>query len=190
MRNVRKKPNFLDTKIIPFLKRYGIFLIVLFLAFPYVYKYLKRSIESVKNTNLEAKAEENRNENGKADPIIIKAKVKEIRKAYPNVSDKRMQEIATGAQKIAFALGTNVEDNHILFSGTMEVFNVAAWSEDEKAVIKELKKFTGTFPILEELYYKTATRSRNLKNDLLRYLSATDVKNMSNFYKKMGYNWL
>ena len=70
MRNVRNKPNFLDSKVIPFFKKYGIFLIVLFLVFPYVYKYIRPGIESVKNTNLEAKTTPNTNENAKADPVI------------------------------------------------------------------------------------------------------------------------
>ncbi|MBF4491039.1 hypothetical protein IR010_00690 [Flavobacterium sp. MR2016-29] len=190
MRNVRKKPNFLDTKVIPFLKKYGIFLIVLFLVFPYVYKYAKMAINIVKDTNLGAKQTENANENAKADPVITKAKVEAIKKAYPNVSAKRIEEIETSAKKIAYSLGTNVDDNHVLFGGIIDLYNIRAMVEDEAAVIKELKKYTGTFPIVEEMYYKTATKSKNLKNDLIRLLSASDIKELSNFYKKAGYSWL
>ena len=190
MRNARKKPSFLDTKIIPFLKKYGIFLIVLFLVFPYLYKYIKGAINMVKDTNLEAKQTENANQNAKADPVITKNKVAEIKKAYPNVSAKRIDEIEASAKKIAYAFGTNVDDNHVLLGGKIDLYNVRAWTEDEQGAIKELKKFTGTFPILEEMYYKTATKSKNLKNDLIKYLSPTDLQKLSKFYKSQGYSWL
>ena len=190
MRNVRNKPNFLDSKVIPFFKKYGIFLIVLFLVFPYVYKYIRQGIESVKNTNLEAKKTQNTNENAKADPVITKKKVEEIKKAYPKVSPKRIEEIATSAKKIAYAFGTNVDDNHVLLGGIIDLYNIRAMTEDEQGAIKELKKFTGTFPILEEMYYKTATKSKNLKNDMLRYLSERDIQSLSKYYKSQGYSWL
>ncbi|MDN3673439.1 hypothetical protein QWY99_10280 [Flavobacterium branchiarum] len=190
MRNARKKPSFLDTKIIPFLKKYGIFLIVLFLVFPYAYKYLKRAIESIKDTNLEAKKTENTNENAKADPIITKGKLEAIKKRYPTLNKKTMDGLSASAFKIAKAFGTNVDDNHVLFGGSIDLYNISAWGEDEKSAMSILKKHTGTFPILEELYYKTATKSKNLRNDILKYLSRSQYEEMSKFYKSKGYNWL
>lgn len=190
MRNVRKKPNFLDTKIIPFLKKYGIFLILLFFAFPFIYKYVNKVIDSIRDTNLEAQRAKNSTENSKSDPEITKKKVAEIKKSYPNVSPKRIDEIEASAKKIAYSLGTNVDDNHVLFGGIIDLYNIRAMVEDEEAVIKELKKYTGTFPIVEEMYYKTATKSKNLKNDLIRLLSPSDIKELSTFYKKSGYSWL
>ena len=191
MRNTRNnKPSFLDTQIIPFLKKYGIFLVVLFLAFPYAYKYLKRAIESVKNTNLEAIKEQNANENAKASPEIVKKKVSDIKKSYPSISQKTMDTIVASAFKIAEAFGTNVDDNHVLLGGTVDLYNISAWSEDEKTAITFLKKHTGTFPILEDVYYKTATKSKNLRNDIIKYLSRSQYAELAKFYKSKGYNWL
>ncbi|SHL40384.1 hypothetical protein [Flavobacterium chilense] len=191
MRNTRNnKPSFLDTKIIPFLKKYGIFLVVLFLVFPYAYKYLKRAIESVKNTNLEAIKEQNSNENAKASPDIVKKKVADIKKSYPSISQKTMDTIVASAFKIAEAFGTNVDDNHVLLGGTIDLYNISSWSEDEKTAITFLKKHTGTFPILEDVYYKTATKSKNLRNDIIKYLSKSQYSELAKFYKSKGYNWL
>lgn len=190
MRNARKKPSFLDTKVIPFLKRYGIFLIVLFLVFPYVYKYVKTAIESIKNTNLEAQKTENSNQNAKADPVITKTKLQDIKKKYSTISSKTIDAVSASAFKIAKAFGTNVDDNHVLLGGTIDLYNISAWSEDEKAAMAVLKKHTGTFPILEEVYYKTATKSKNLRNDILKYLSKSQYDEMAKFYKSKGYNWL
>lgn len=191
MRNTRNnKPSFLDTKIIPFLKKYGIFLVVLFLVFPYAYKYLKRAIESVKNTNLEAIKEQNSNENAKASPEIVKKKVSDIKKSYPSISQKTMDSIVASAFKIAESFGTNVDDNHVLLGGTIDLYNISAWGEDEKTAISYLKKHTGTFPILEDVYYKTATKSKNLRNDIIKYLSKSQYSELAKFYKSKGFNWL
>jgi hypothetical protein len=190
MRNTSKKASFLDTKLIPFFKKYGIFLVVLFLVFPYAYKYLKRAIESVKNTNLEAIKEQNSNENAKASPDIIKAKVADVKKKYPTISQKTMDTIVASAFKIAEAFGTNVDDNHVLLGGTIDLYNISAWTEDEKTAISFLKKHTGTFPILEDVYYKTATKSKNLRNDIIKYLSKSQYNELAKFYKSKGYNWL
>ena len=191
MRNTRNnKPSFLNTAIIPFFKKYGIFLIVLFLVFPYAYKYLKRTIASVRDTNLEAEKIENANQNAKADPVLTKQKVQDIKKKYPTINQKTIDAITASAFKIAKAFGTNVDDNHVLFGGTIDLYNITAWTEDEKTAMSVLKKHIGTFPILEEIYYKTATKSKNLRNDILKYLSKSQYDEMARFYKSKGYNWL
>lgn len=191
MRNTRnRKPSFLDSKLIPFFKKYGIFLVILFLAFPFVYKYIKKSIDMVKDTNLESKKAQNSSENGKADPTIIKAKVVDIKKKYPTIPSKTMDMIVASAFKIAEAFGTNVDDNHVLFGGTIDLYNFKAMTEDEATAIKYLKKHTGTFTILEDVYYKTATKSKNLRNDIIKYLSKSEYNELAKFYKSKGYNWL
>ncbi|MDQ8014471.1 MAG: hypothetical protein REI96_18630 [Flavobacterium nitrogenifigens] len=190
MRNTRQKPSFLNSKLIPFFKKYGIFLAILFLAFPFVYKYIKKSIDMVKDTNLESKKAQNSSENAKADPTIIKNKVQAIKKKYPTVSSKSMDSIVASAFKIAEAFGTNVDDNHVLFGGTIDLYNIKAMTEDEATAIKYLKKHTGTFTILEDVYYRTATKSKNLRNDIIKYLSKSEYNELAKFYKSKGYNWL
>lgn len=187
---VRKKPNFIDDKIIPFIKKYGIFIIGLFVVFPYAYKYYKQMVLSVQDTNLQAEKSANANENGKSDPEIVKKKTAEVAKKYPKITPIVMAGLQSSAKGIAIAFGTNVEDNHSLLNQTIDLYNVNAWTEDEATAIKLLKQHTGTFPILEELYYKTATRSRNLVTDILKYLSTKQVEDLRKFYKTKGYNWL
>lgn len=101
-----------------------------------------------------------------------------------------MDTLLASALKIAKAFGTNVDDNHVLLWGSIDLYNIAAMVEDEDTAITYLKKHTGTFPILEEMYYKTATKSKNLKNDIMKYLSQSEYKQLSNYYKKAGYAWL
>lgn len=190
MRYTTKKRSFLDTALIPFFKKYGIFLIALFLVFPFAYKYIKNLIESVRNTNLEAEKVKNANENSKADPVITKSKFEAIKKKYPTLPKKTMDDILASSFKIAEAFGTNVDDNHVLLNGMIDLYNISAMTEDEKTAMSYLKKHTGTFPILEEMYFKTATKSKNLRNDIIKYLSDSQYKEMAKYYKSKGYNWL
>lgn len=187
---VRKKPNFIDEKIIPFIKKYGIFILGLFVIFPYVYKYYKQMVESIKDTNLQAEKSANASENGKSDPEITKKKTAEVAKKYPKISKTVMAGLQASAKGIAMAFGTNVEDNHSLLGQTLDLYNVSAWTEDEKKAIKLLKQHTGTFPVLEELYYKTATRSRNLVTDINKYLSSSEIDSLRKYYNSKGYKWI
>jgi len=188
MRNTIKKPSFLDSAIIPFLKKYGIFLIALFVLFPYIYKYFVNMIESVRNTNSEVEQTRNSNENATANPILIKEKVKDIKVKYPKISSSVMDSIVASSFKIADAFGVGVGD-YKTFLG-INWFNPTDMVENEKVALKYLKKHTGTFSVLEDVYYKTATKSRNLRNDIMEYLSNDQYDELAKFYKSKGYNWL
>ncbi|WP_406843568.1 hypothetical protein [Flavobacterium soyae] len=188
MRYTPKQSGSVGSAVIPFLKKYGIYIIALFLLFPYLYKYFKNMVESVKNTNLEAEQTRNSNENSRANPEIIKQKVRDIKIKYPKVSSSVMDGIVASAFKIADSFGVGVHD-YSTFLG-IKWFNPTDMTEDEKSAMKFLKKHTGTFSILEDVYYKTATKSRNLREDLIEYLSNEQYDELAKFYKSKGYNWL
>jgi hypothetical protein len=145
-------------------------------------------IESVRNTNLESEKTRNSNENTKGDPILIKQKVNAIKLNYPKISTAVMDGLVASAFKIADAFGVGVADYKTALG--VSFFNPSDWFEDEKAALKYLKKHTGTFGILEDVYYKTATKSRNLRNDLIEYLSNEQYDELSKYYRSKGYNWL
>ncbi|OCB78818.1 hypothetical protein [Flavobacterium crassostreae] len=178
----------ISNKITPFLKKYGVIIVLFFLLFPYLYKYILKFKNKIEQATDEAKKDRNTAENATGNPAIIKQKVEQVKKKYPNLNQKTINQINTNALKIATAFGTNVDDNHQI--GNFEFFNVKAWTEDEETAIRLLKQHLGTFPILEDFYYTTATRSRNLKADVLKYLSKEQSQELSNFYKKRNYFWL
>ena len=186
----RKSQNFLQDKLIPFLKKYGIFILVFFLVAPMLYRWIMKLITSVKETNMDMAKKQNTAENSQNNPNIVKQKTETIKKKYPNISTQRMEELKDITARVAYALGTNIEDNHQLFGGVVELFNVKAWVEDEKEVIKQLKKTPGTFPIVEDLYYSVYTKSKNLKSDLLKYLSKKDLDVLSKHYRAYGYKFI
>lgn len=179
-----------SNKSVLFLQQNWLFILMIAFALPYIVRYFKSQELLDQKQALNVAEKKNTAENAKANPTIINAKAKIINKKYPNLKAKDSERLKAVAASVANALGTNVEDNHILFSGTTELFNVRAWSEDEASVVKALKTTTGTFPIVEDYYYSLFTRSRNLKNDLHKYLSKEDISQLRVTYKKAGYSWI
>lgn len=188
---VRKKGNFFDTKLLPFLKKYGLFLLAFIVAFPYLLRFIRNQAQKVKEQTIDLAVASNNAENNTKSPEVAQAKGSEIERKYPNATKAKHAEISASALKIAHALGTNVDDTHVLFGGSIELFNIKAMVEDEATVVKLLKKHPGTFPILEEYYYKLHTKSHSLKTDCIKYLDKSDLDVVRKAWKKFGnYKWL
>lgn len=176
------------TGVLEFIKTNWLLLLAALVALPFVYRYVNNILAQIKASNLSKDVAVNNSQNGVSSPVIIQQKIVTIKKKYPNLSVASMEKCKTVAQKIALALGTNVEDNHNIMGA--DLYNIAAWSEDESEVVKLLKTVPGTFPVVEDLYYNLFTRSRNLKTDLVKYLSQSDLKNIRAVYKKYNVNWI
>lgn len=179
-----------NNKLVLFLQNNWFYLLAVSMALPYLVRYFNSQDEKDEKQALDLAQKANTTQNAKSSPTIINAKAKQINKKYPNLKANDSERLKTIAQKIAFALGTNPDDNHIIFGNSVEFFNVRALSEDEATVVKLLKTTTGTFPIVEDYYYSLFTRSRNLKNDLYKYLSRSDISQIRVAYKNAGKNWL
>jgi hypothetical protein len=182
------KNKLANNKLVLFLQTNGIYLVAVLFAIPYIVRYFNSQEvkDEIQANDLAVK--KNNAENGKADPVIIKRKETELKKKYPNLSAKDSTRLKKVAAAIAYAFGTNPEDNH--FIANIDLYNVSAWSEDEKEAVKQLKTVTGTFPIVEDYYYHLATRSHNLKTDIYKYLSPSDLTTLRLTYKKAGKNWV
>lgn len=175
---------FLDKSVLIFEKYWLVFAVLLF-GIP----MLKRYIDDQKAKNLandEAnKVVVNNSQNSTGNPVTIKKKSDVVQKKYPYVTTKDMQRYNTVAQGIAIALGTNVQDN-IVIAGVVDWFNVEGWTENEDEAVRLLKTVPTTFPIVEDLYYNVYTNSRNLKYDLKKYLSSSDLEEVRKVQKKYG----
>ncbi|CAN1538476.1 hypothetical protein MCETHM1_01658 [Flavobacteriaceae bacterium] len=189
VKNMRKGGSKLDlffNKAKIFLSKYWLLMLVLLFGLPPLIRYIRTQIALMKGNTEANKAIVNTAQNATANPVTIKKKTDAVQKIYPNVTTTDMQRYSTVAQGVAKALGTNVEDNHIVLSGTFEFFNVSALTENEDEVVRLLKTVPTTFPIVEQLYYNVHTRSRNMKNDLLKYLSKKDLDQIRAVQKKYG----
>jgi len=158
------------------------------LVFPVFYRWVTTLFAQVKAGQLKADTIVSNAQNGKSSPNIITQKSFNIFKKYPKVSPTEMERYKAVSQQVAIALGTNVEDNHYILN--TDLFNVSAWSEDENKVISLLKTVPTTFPIVEDLYYNVFTRSRNLKTDLYKYLSVSEIAQLKKVFAKYGKKWL
>ena len=173
-----------------FLKRWWIVIVALLVSLVWIIPTIKRWVANQKQKNeanaLDNEIKQNNAQNSTASPTIQKKKVAEIKKKYPLVSSKKMQEISANAQKVAIALGTNVEDFRPLFGQSWLPMVHNVYTEDEAAAVSIVKKHSGTYPILAELYYNVHTNSRNLTTDLLKYLSKKDLEEIRAAHKKYG----
>lgn len=187
---VRKTTNFFDAKVMPFLKKYGLFLLAFIVAFPYLLRFVRAQVQKTKEQSVALETSQNNTVNNTKNPTVIADKTAQMSLKYPNCTKAKLNEISGSALKIAIALGTDVDNNHSLLGGTIDLFNISAMTEDEATAVKLLKKYPGTFPILEDFYYNVHTKSRNLKTDCLKYLSTSDLDAVRKAWKKFGnYKW-
>lgn len=186
----RKTSNMFSKHWLKFL--FG-FLLLLF-GLPPLLRYLKNVATKAKENKMYNEAILSSAENSTLTPSKIKEKAKRLGTKYKHISPKKFNEILASAQNLSIALGTNATSNGKFFGIDMFPDVVKDWSaltEDEDKAVKILKKYPGTFEILEDLYSKVATRGRNLKKDIHQYLSASDIIEVKEQWKKFGdYNWL
>lgn len=119
--------------------------------------------------------------------------IKQKFKYSKNVSPKTWDSLKSDAENLALALGTHAKNNRAWFDmdnwfGDRPDAN--SFFEDEKKATDILIKYPNTFPILEELYYKLFTRSRNLKSDIVQYIPEKSIIKLKQHYKKFGKTWL
>lgn len=182
------KNKLANNKLVLFLKNNGIYLVAVLFAIPYIVRYFNSQGTKDEIQAADLAVKKNNAENGKSDPNIIQKKETQLKKKYPNLKASDSTRLKKVAQAIAYAFGTNPEDNHFVLN--TDLYNVSAWAEDEDEAVKQLKTVTGTFPIVEDYYYSLFTRSRNLKSDIYKYLSPSDLTKLRLTYKKAGKNWV
>lgn len=180
MLNARQKQNVRNSTNRSFLlllknNAFLIMAIILILIFvvPYIKRYLDTAKAKKEQNDIKNNVNVNAVENASQDPNVIDKKATTIKKKYPLVSDELYKTLKSSAYAISKALGTDVENNHR--NEYVDIFNVSGWTEDEEKVIQILKKHTGTYPVLQDLYYGLYTKSRSLNSDLLKYLSDSDL---------------
>lgn len=187
-RFTQRKPVSSDSGFFEKLQTHWLLIVACLLVFPFVYRWFTGLIAQAKASQYNAQTIVSNAQNGKSSPNIIEQKSFDIFKKYPKVKPPEMDRYKAVAQKIAIALGENVEDNHFILN--TDLYNVNAWTEDEATVVKLLKTVPTTFPIVEDLYYNVFTRSHNLKTDLYKYLSASDLSEVKKVFAKYGKKWL
>jgi predicted S18 family serine protease len=154
----------------------------------YVIPFFKRMKETqdVKNEvkTIENHAVKSEAENSQNNVEIQKKKASAIKKKYPKISTSLMNNLKTYAQNIAASFGTDVENYRPLFgvSGLPKVHN--QFTEDEDQVVSILKKTIGTFDVVAELYQNVYTLNRNLKSDIYKYLSKSDIEEIRKAHRK------
>lgn len=185
VRNMRKATN---TVAFSALAKYFWILPVGFLlawAIPTLKRLMDRMDLADKKNQNQIDVEQNNFENATANPTVVKAKTTAIKKKYPLLSETKLNQCKNSAVNIAQALGTDPKGN-IVNNGLFDLFLVDSWFEDEKTVVAECKKYPGSWGALQDFYFSVATKSRDLNNDLHKYLSKAQLQEIRDAHKKYG----
>ena len=151
-------------------------------------------VNNVKNETVQNSAQ---NTNSSSSSTVIEKKYKGIVGKYKNrikpTDTKLWNSLKSDAHNLALALGTHAKENQAWFG--LDGFlpdrpDVGAFTEDEKEAIRILKKYPKTFDILAELYYTTATRSHDLRKDIMKYINKSDIAILRKHYKNYKTTWL
>jgi hypothetical protein len=151
-------------------------------------------VNNVKNETVQNSAT---NTNSSTSSNAIEKKYYGIKAKYKNrikpTDTKLWNSLKSDAHNLAYALGTHAKENQAWFGldGLLgDRPDVGAFTEDEKEAIRILKKYPKTFDILAELYHTTATRSRDLRQDINKYIVKSDISILRKHYKNYKTSWL
>lgn len=151
-------------------------------------------VNNVKNDAVQNSAT---NSNSSASSSAIEKKYFGIKAKYKNrinpTNTTLWNSLKQDAHNIAYALGTHAKENQAWFGldGILaDRPDIGAFTEDEKEAIRILKKYPKTFDILAELYHTTSTRSRDLRQDIKKYIDKSDIAILRKHYKNYKTSWL
>lgn len=151
-------------------------------------------VNNVKNDEVQNSAQ---NTNSSTTSAVIEKKYTGIVAKYKNrikpTNTALWHNLKQDAHNLALALGTHAKENNAWFGldGILpDRPDLDALTENEKEAVRILKKYPKTFDILAELYYKTATRSHDLKKDIFKYIGNSDIAILRKHYKNYKTSWL
>lgn len=156
------------------------------------------NITEIKSNQVKNEVKKNNtvNTNSSASSDDLEYKYKVIKKKFSNrvkLSDTRLWiSLKNDSHNLAFALGTHATENRPLFGADWlpDRPDSSAFFENEAEALRILKKYPNTFDILAELYYSLATRSNNLKLDIKKYLSQSQIDELRKRHKNYKRTWL
>lgn len=163
----------------------------------YVVPWVSRQInaQNVKNT-ISDKEDENTLSNAQnydGDPEVLKAKEKAIVDKYAASfkDNDQKQRLIADARALPHYFGVTYLNYGTIFGVKYEFpIDPKSWTENDAAIGEILRKWTNFYPVLEELYYKVETESRSLKEDILKWLNASELKKTQEHWEKFGKKWL
>lgn len=154
----------------------------------------KLVVNTVKNENVQNSAQ---NTHLSSNSPTLEKKYTGIKAKYKNrikPSDTILwNSLKQDAHNLAYALGTHAKENQAWFGldGLLgDRPDLDALTEDEKEAVRILKKYPKTFDILADLYHTTATRSHDLKKDIVKYIDKSDIAILRKHYKNYKTVWL
>jgi hypothetical protein len=142
-------------KIMEFLKKYFVFILLILIGYPYLKRYLDS--QKIKNEQSNATVIKELKLLENTSPIVQGSKRDKI---------TRSKELQAASAKLAHDFGFDVRDQ----GNWYDMLNPRGWTENDAEIRNTLMKYRNYFPILEKLYFEVDTNSRKLRNDILQHL--------------------
>lgn len=139
-----------------------IFVIILF---PLI-RYIKKELQKTKDQALDLQQLHNWTEN--QNPSVQQSKADKI---------TTRKDIQAAAKSLAHDLGTKYSDNNHWY----DIFNPQGWTENDKKVADTLIYQRNNYGLLKKLYYICYSNSRNLSDDILKYLDKDQLTRVSKY---------
>lgn len=153
-RNNQMQNKSIADKVMDFLERYWMALLILILAWPFIRKYSMNMSASVQKTAEEIEKDRLFKEN--KNPEVKLSKLEQI---TPRT------DIHSAAEQLAHHFGVKYSDT----GSWLDWFKPKGWTENEKEIADIVLYQRNNYALLEKCYY-VVTRSRNLTDDILEYV--------------------
>lgn len=171
--------------LLQYISKFWYVFVLIILAIPFIHRYYQNQKIKNKKNYLDNVVTNNNNQNSSQSPNIIKTKTDSILKGYKFPTSASRLKLISDAKALAHHLGTMYMVTWYDF-----IINRSSWTENDNEIEKLLKQQTHNYPILEKLYFSVHTQSRNLSNDLNKFLDDDNKKRVKNHWLTYGKSYL
>lgn len=184
--NSNKSKSSIFTRLLIFLKAYWLPLVIIVFGLPLIIRFVKDQIARSKAQNIKNDSFVNAAQNVVSNPNIQQQKIDKILSKFKFVSKTNRSSILADAKILPKHLGV-----YWMRTGSWyEIpLSFSALTENDAEIGKILRRQSYNYPILEQLYYGVFTESRNLTDDLQRWLDKDELEKTRAFWKSKGQKW-
>lgn len=170
-----------ESPFFDWLEKYWLMLLSIIFFAPTVMKWIKDINLEGQKDDIKNQGELNTAENIVQSPSVIKDKVDKYLRDELKIGFEQREKLKADAVSLAHHLGTRAGSSW---------WNIDTWTENDDEIEAILKRQVHNFKIIERLYFMAYTESRNLTNDILKYLDKSNLTRVRAFWAQYNKSYL
>lgn len=170
-----------QSPFLDWLEKYWVMLLGILFFLPTVMKWIKDINVTGQKDDMENEIELNSSENSVQSPQMITDKVDQYLPVELKIAKDQREKLKADTIALVHNLGTRAGSSW---------YNVDTWTENDAEVEKILKRQVHNYKVIERLYFMAYTESRNLTNDILKYLDKTNLTRVRAFWAQYNKSYL